>query len=49
MQEKQLGSRFMFHISPALEKKLRHFAEKENWKITFVIRVAIKEYLEKRA
>jgi len=47
--KKQLGRKLNFYISPKLEKKLKEYAEKKGWKFSFVIREAIKEFLDKKS
>lgn len=46
--KKQLEKKLNFYISPELERKLKEYANKKGWKFSFVIREAIKEYLEKK-
>lgn len=47
--KKQLGRKLNFWISPELEKKLKEYAEKKGWKFSFVIREAIKAFLDKKS
>jgi len=44
--KKQLGRKLNFWISPELEKELKEYAVKKGWKFSFVIREAIKKYIE---
>lgn len=46
--KRQLGKKLNFWISPGLEKELKAYAEKKGWKFSFVIREAIKAFLDKK-
>jgi len=45
---KQMENRLNFYLPINLEKQLRRFAKEKGWKVSFVIREAIKEFLERR-
>jgi len=46
MMKKIMKNKLNFYLPIKLEKRLREFADKKAWKVSFIIREAIKKYLE---
>lgn len=48
MKNKLFDKLINFHIDNKLLKRIDSYAKQENWRRNFVIREAIKEYLDKK-